>query len=200
MVRLPNLDLDPQQPTTSERVHIRPEAIVPEPGVAAAAAPAPGGAPSNAAVVGQPPGAPVTSPPAQVTVWRAPIPAPVPHSQQQTASGRIPVRAKPQPPPPPPPPAAAPKPGRVATPVQEASSAASPASAAPPAAAPAASPAPAPAETNPAEPPLLTATLEDEIPIDTADEPVNSQAPATSKARGVDLAEIDRYLEGLNKL
>jgi protein TonB len=121
----------------------------------------------------------------------------MPYSQQPTASGRIPPRVKPQPPPPPPPPPA-PKPGRVATPVQEGSPAATPDPSAAPTAAPAASP--APAQSNPAEPPLVTATVDDDIPIDTAEEPVNSQAPATSKARGVDLAEIDRYLEGLNKL
>jgi hypothetical protein len=53
-------------------------------------------------------------------------------------------------------------------------------------------------ETGGAPPPPPPA--DEEIQIQTPGEPVNSPAPQTSKARGVDLAEIDRYLEGLNKL
>jgi hypothetical protein len=49
--------------------------------------------------------------------------------------------------------------------------------------------------------PLLEAKVEDAPPPPPrAEEPVNAEAPPASKPRGVDLAEIDRYLEGLNKL
>ncbi len=157
--------------------------------IAAAAITAPAPPPMN---VAPPAPAPVSVP---VPV-RAPPMASAAAAPAPVAIARPPmVRVKPLPPPPPPPrpPPVAP---RIATPEVEATFAPlepdsflQPVTAVGEAAVQEVAPPPPPPE----EDSIVTADVDVAVAV-------NPPAPPASKPRGVDLAEIDRYLEGLNKL
>jgi type II secretory pathway predicted ATPase ExeA len=171
--------------------------------------------------------APALTVPAPAPTAPVPPPPPVapsaPRPVPPTVAAVPPQRVKPLPPPPPPPPA--PKPAPVAPrapapsglPPGAAPLSSPPPTGLPPGAAALSVPAPAPTAPSPApvdvalavteatppdpEDPLIEAKVEDAPPPPpTEEEPVNPEASPASKPRGVDLAEIDRYLEGLNKL
>jgi type II secretory pathway predicted ATPase ExeA len=182
----------------------------------------------TSASVAAPAPSPAMAIPAPVPTAPVPPPPPVAPSAPRPVPPTVaaqPPRVKPVPPRPPPPPA--PKPAQVTraspAPSPAASLSSPPPTGLPPGAAPISSPvpaglppgaAPSPArdvglavaaaaadEEGDTDDPLLEAKVEDAPPPPPpAEEPVNAEAPPASKPRGVDLAEIDRYLEGLNKL
>jgi type II secretory pathway predicted ATPase ExeA len=163
-------------------------------------------APAPALVIPAPvPTAPVPPPP--------PVAPSAPRPVPPTVAAVPPQRVKPMPPPPPPKPAPVTPRAPVPTGLPPGAAALSspPPTGLPPGAAPILPPAPtAPspppvekpsAATADPEDPLIEAKVEDAPPPPpNEEEPVNPEAPPASKPRGVDLAEIDRYLEGLNKL